>query len=287
MGDLVVCRTVGEVQSLISELKEEGREISLVPTMGALHHGHIALIEQAGELAEYVVVSIFVNPKQFNNPEDLKKYPRPLEADLEKLSELENVIAFVPEVDDIYPADFVERNLDLGSLVAGQEATFRPGHFEGVVNVVSRLFDIVQPDYAIFGEKDYQQLAIIEFMTKELNYDIKIIGAETIREESGLASSSRNYRLNENELEEAVVIFEALNVLKQEAYKSTLEEAISKATKIFDQSSLELEYLDIVDPSTFEVLSDWAPGCRACVAAYCAGVRLIDNMELVPKAVYC
>lgn len=287
MGDLVVCRTVDEVQSLISDLKGEGSEIAMVPTMGALHHGHIALIEQAGELGDYVVVSIFVNPKQFNNAEDLEKYPRTLDQDLEKLAELENVIAFVPEVEDVYPPDFSERNIDLGTLVTGQEAAFRPGHFEGVVNVVSRLFDIVQPDYAIFGEKDFQQLAVIKEMAKQLNYGIQIIGAETIREDSGLASSSRNYRLNESELDEATIIYEALSKLRLAAYKLSIEEAIQEAKRLFTESNLELEYLDIVDPDTFQVLSDWAPGCRACVAAYCGGVRLIDNMELVPKAVFC
>lgn len=287
MGDLVVCRTVDEVRSLVSELKEAGNEISFVPTMGALHHGHIALVEQAGELADYVVVSIFVNPKQFNNPEDLLKYPRPLEADLEKLSFVENVIAFVPEVEDVYPEDFVDRKLDLGTFVKGQEATFRPGHFEGVVNVVSRLFDIVQPDYAIFGEKDYQQLAIIKFMTRSLGYDIQIIGAETIREESGLASSSRNMRLSDIELEKSTILFKALSYLKQEAFKSDFSAALDAAKEMIRQSSLELEYLDVIDPDSFEMVEDWLPGCRACVAANCGNVRLIDNMEVVPKVVFC
>jgi pantoate--beta-alanine ligase len=230
MGDLVVCRTVDEVRSLISNLKAEGNTISFVPTMGALHHGHIALVEQAAELGGYVVVSIFVNPKQFNNSTDLEKYPRPLEQDLERLSILENVIAFVPEVKDIYPDNFDDRDLDLGTLVKGQEAIFRPGHFEGVVNVVSRLFDIVQPDYALFGEKDYQQLAIIKFMTKSLNYNVEIIGVETIREDSGLASSSRNMRLSDVELEEATILFKALSYLKKEAFKSELDVALIAAS---------------------------------------------------------
>ena len=282
-----MCRTVDEVRSLIAELKAEGSAISFVPTMGALHHGHIALLEQAGELADYTVVSIFVNPKQFNNPEDLLKYPRPLEADLEKLSVLENVIAFIPEVEDMYPKDFKDRQLDLGTLVKGQEATFRPGHFEGVVNVVSRLFDIVQPDYAIFGEKDYQQLAIIKFMTKALNYDVQIIGAETIREESGLASSSRNMRLSEDELDKSTILFKALSFLKQEAFKSDFDTALSIAKNMIEESSLELEYLDVIEPDTFELVEDWTPGCRACVAANCGNVRLIDNMEVVPKVVFC
>lgn len=282
-----MCKTVDEVRSLIAELKAEGNAISFVPTMGALHHGHIALVEQAGDLADFTVVSIFVNPKQFNNPEDLLKYPRPLEADLEKLSVLENIIAFIPEVEDVYPEDFVERDLDLGSLVRGQEATFRPGHFEGVVNVVSRLFDIVEPDYAIFGEKDYQQLAIIKFMTKALKYDVQIIGAETVREESGLASSSRNMRLNESELEKSTVIFKALSFIKQAAFKSDFRTALAHAKKMIEDSSLELEYLDVIDPDTFETVEDWRPGCRACVAANCGNVRLIDNMEVVPKVVFC
>lgn len=287
MGDIVVCRTVDEVQSLISELKESGEEISFVPTMGALHHGHISLIEQAGELADHVVVSIFVNPKQFNNAEDLKKYPRTLEADLEKLKPLENVIVFVPEVEDIFPTNFHDRVIDLGTLVSGQEALFRPGHFEGVVSVVSRLFDIVKPDYAVFGEKDFQQLSIIKHMVKELDYPVHIIAAETIREESGLASSSRNARLSEAQLDDAVIIYEVLTTLKQSAYKTSVADALKMASELINNSHLKLEYLDIIDPETFNVLKDWAPGCRACIAAYCGEVRLIDNMELVPKAVFC
>lgn len=287
MGDIVVCRTVDEVQSLISELKESGEEISFVPTMGALHHGHISLIEQAGELADHVVVSIFVNPKQFNNAEDLKKYPRTLEADLVKLEPLENVIVFVPEVEDIFPTNFHDRVIDLGTLVSGQEALFRPGHFEGVVSVVSRLFDIVKPDYAVFGEKDFQQLSIIKYMVKELDYPVHIIAAETIREESGLASSSRNARLSEAQLNDAVIIYEVLTTLKQSAYKTSVADALKMASELINNSHLKLEYLDIIDPETFNVLKDWAPGCRACIAAYCGEVRLIDNMELVPKAVFC
>ncbi len=287
MGDLVVCKTVEEIRSLVSELKAEGNVISFVPTMGALHHGHIALVEQAGELADYVVVSIFVNPKQFNNQEDLLKYPRPIDADLEQLSHMENVISFVPEVAEIYPDDFVNRELNLGTLVQGQEAAFRPGHFEGVVNVVSRLFDIVEPDYAIFGEKDYQQLAIIKFMTRSLGYNIQIIGAETIREESGLASSSRNMRLSEEELEQASILFKALSYLKQEAFKLDFNKALGTAKEMIEQSSLVLEYLEVIDPDTFEVVEDWSAGCRACVAANCGSVRLIDNMEVVPKVVFC
>lgn len=287
MGDLVVCRTVDELKNHIAKLKEEGSEISLVPTMGALHHGHVSLFEQAKELADNVVVSIFVNPKQFNNIEDLEKYPRTEEQDLQILSELENITVFLPTEKEIYPDDFKEVDLDLGTLVSGQEATFRPGHFQGVVNVVSRLFDIVEPDYAVFGEKDFQQLAIIQFMTKQLGYNIQIVPAETIREESGLASSSRNRRLSTKDQEDSLVIYNTLSFLKQNAFKKPLSEALSEAKKMIDDSTLELEYLDVVHPVSLEIIEDWIPGCRACIAAYCSGVRLIDNMELVPKEVYC
>ena len=163
----------------------------------------------------------------------------------------------------------------------------RPGHFEGVVNVVSRLFDIIEPDYAVFGEKDYQQLAIIKYMTKALGYDITIIGADTIREETGLASSSRNIRLNEEDREKSTILFKALSYLKQEAFKTEFDLSLIRARDMIKQSDLKLEYLDIIDPDTFELVYDWIPGSRACVAANCGDVRLIDNLEVVPKSAFC
>lgn len=287
MGDLVVCEKVNELRALLSQLKADGNIISFVPTMGALHHGHISLVEQAEEIGDFVVVSIFVNPKQFNNQNDLLNYPRPIDEDLGKLSVYKNVIAFVPSEEEIYPAHFEGHILDLGTLVRGQEAISRPGHFEGVVNVVSRLFDIIEPDYAVFGEKDYQQLAIIKYMTKALGYDITIIGADTIREETGLASSSRNIRLNEEDREKSTILFKALSYLKQEAFKTEFDLSLIRARDMIKQSDLKLEYLDIIDPDTFELVYDWIPGSRACVAANCGDVRLIDNLEVVPKSTFC
>lgn len=287
MGDLQVFETVESIQDFINDLKEEGHSIAFVPTMGALHHGHLSLVEEGFELAEYVVVSIFVNPMQFDNKEDLEKYPRTLEEDLEKLSVFENIAVFSPGIKDIYPDNYEEIHIDLGQLDRVLEAKFRPGHFNGVVNVVNRLFDIIQPDYAVFGEKDFQQLAVIQRMVKLLKKDVIIVPCPIMREETGLASSSRNERLSDNDKDEALIIYKTLNHLKELARTKPLAIAIEDAKSFFNKGSLELEYLEVVDPETFEILDDWIPGANACIAAYCNGVRLIDNMQMMSKAVFC
>ncbi|HIP33094.1 MAG TPA: pantoate--beta-alanine ligase, partial [Crocinitomicaceae bacterium] len=232
------------VDSLRNEIlsRGKGKKVGFVPTMGALHHGHMSLVRKAYEYAEIVVVSIFVNPMQFNNSKDLEKYPRTLKADIDLLSNEGDVIVFAPSVEEMYPPNYKEIELDLGDLATVMEGKFRNGHFNGVVNVVNRLFEIVQPNFSFFGLKDFQQLSIIQFMTKELQLPIEIVGCEIVREESGLASSSRNARLSEKEKADAVILSTSLRVAKELSTVFPPIKVKEIINEIIARSSLELEY---------------------------------------------
>lgn len=279
MNKIEIFDTIDSLSKRMLEFPESGN-VGFVPTMGALHDGHLSLVEKALEYAEIVVVSIFVNPTQFTNPDDLEKYPRTLEKDLELLATLKNVIVFTPTVDEIYPMDYREPDLDLGELDKVMEGKFRPGHFKGVVNVVKRLFDIVKPDFAFFGLKDFQQLAVIQLMVRKLGLDVKIIPCEIYREDSGLASSSRNVRLSEGQKQDALILYKALITAKQASEIQSPEATKALAMEVFESGNCRLEYFEIVDPETLMELKEWIPGARACIAAYCGDVRLIDNMEI-------
>ena len=283
MEDLNVFTTV---ESLRKRLKESGdnSSVALVPTMGALHHGHLELVKKAMSMANEVVVSIFVNPSQFNKKEDLDNYPRTLENDVRLLQTVGNIIVFAPTVSEVYPQSYSDVTLELGDLELVMEGEFRPGHFNGVVNVCKRLIEIVQPTYSLFGLKDFQQLAVINFMVKSFNLDTEIIPCEIVREVSGLASSSRNKRLSEQELEDAVIINQMMILLQSLAKRFSPEEAKKIAIDFFNKGKLKLEYLNIVDPETLLEINEWVPGTRSCLAAYCGEVRLIDNMEIVPNS---
>ena len=191
--------------------KNKGKSIGFVPTMGALHEGHMALIKNAQSLCDIVICSIFVNPKQFNKESDLVNYPNTLERDTLNLKEVNCDIVFIPSVEEIYPKNRIDKQFDFGALATEMEGEHRPGHFNGVALVIDRFFEIINPTYAFFGEKDFQQLAIIKALVEKLNSSIKIIGCPTVRETSGLAMSSRNERLIEDEKEEASAIFKALS----------------------------------------------------------------------------
>ncbi len=272
--------------SLSKELKKYNadQKIAFVPTMGALHSGHISLVEKAFEQTNIVVVSIFVNPTQFDNKEDLEKYPRSLDRDIQLLNKLplkgKKLIVFTPNVRDIYPENFKEIHLNLGTLGSVMEGKYRQGHFNGVVNVVKRLFDIVQPDFACFGEKDFQQLAIIQYMVQQLSLPVTIIPCPIIREPSGLAKSSRNERLSESEKEEANILYQSLKIAKNLSSSLSVDSVKKIVGTIIDCSNLDLEYFEIVDPKTLQSIKQWQPGARGCIAAYCGKIRLIDNMEL-------
>lgn len=218
MGDSQVFTSVKSLQKRLHKDRENS-SIGFFPTMGALHHGHIALVKQALEENDIVVVSIFVNPTQFNNPDDLKKYPRMLDKDIELLNEAGDIVVFAPEVETVYPKNYENLNIELGKLGETMEGEFRPGHFDGVMNVVKRLFDIVQPNRAYFGLKDFQQVAVIQHMVKVTKTPVEIVVCDIVREESGLASSSRNVRLTEQQKEDALIISQTLNFLKSIAGK--------------------------------------------------------------------
>lgn len=274
--------TVEEVEKYLLPLRNENRKIGFVPTMGALHDGHMSLVKAAKQQCDVVIVSVFVNPTQFNNPQDLKTYPRQEGKDIELLEENECDFIFLPTVDVIYPPNYQKIEVDLGFIGTTMEGAKRPGHFDGVVNVVSRLFKIIQPDIAYFGRKDFQQVAVIREMNKQLNFPIVIQTVDTKREETGLAMSSRNLRLNEQERQRAVIISETLLKGKELAKEFSPSETLEKMKAYFSKGSLELEYLTIVHPdSLVELDQEWVPGATACIVAFCGDVRLLDNLELI------
>lgn len=251
--------------------------------MGALHAGHGSLVTRAKSENDLVVVSIFVNPTQFNSSEDLTKYPRSIEKDALFLESLGCDIAFVPEVDDIYTHEYELPEISLGFLDETMEGFHRPGHFRGVVQVVYRLFQIVMPTRAYFGLKDFQQVAVIRFMADKFGLPVEIIACPTLRETDGLAMSSRNMRLNGVQREESIHISNTLLLAVELSKTMSPAETKAKAIAFFEEGNLALEYLEIVDPVTLESLeNEWVPNSIACIVAYLGDVRLIDNMEMNP-----
>lgn len=254
--------------------------------MGALHAGHLSLIAKAKATCDVVLTSIFVNPTQFNSLEDLEKYPRSLEQDIRMLIMSNCDAVFVPEVLMMYP-HFPEKTglieIDFEGLDSVMEGAFRPGHFSGVANVVYRLFEIAKPDVAFFGEKDFQQLAVIKKLVDQYKLPIQIVGCETLRETSGLAMSSRNQRLSRNGKSDSALIYQTLIHAKNLSLKHSPKQVQEICSEAFENSSLELEYLEIVHPVTLRQLeNEWVNGARCFIAVYCEDVRLIDNMELIP-----
>lgn len=265
---------------VLSKAKSNGRSIGFVPTMGALHEGHLALVKRAIAESDVVVVSIFVNPTQFNNPADLEKYPRMLEQDVALLATIGDVLVFAPDFKDVYPENDDFEPIELEGMDLNLEGKFRPGHFQGVVHVVRNLFRIVGPDKAFFGLKDFQQLAIIKLMVRKLKMPVEIVECETTRADNGLALSSRNLRLNEDQQKEALIIFNTLERIKEIKKTASPLETKEKAIEFFNQGNLELEYLEIVDSKTLKPLMDsWSSQATCCIAAFCGEVRLIDNMQ--------
>lgn len=263
---------------------KSGNSIGFVPTMGALHEGHMALVRRARQVSDVVVVSVFVNPTQFNNPDDLKLYPRTPEKDAALLKKNGCDIAFFPSVTEVYPADYQTPEVPLGNLDAVMEGEFRPGHFRGVVQVVNRFFEVIRPQKAFFGLKDFQQVAVIRHMVRFLELPVEIVPCPTLRETTGLAMSSRNVRLSGNGKADALTIYRSLMAAKEKSADHSPAEIMLAMKEAYKSSPLELEYFTIVHPDTLEPLADeWVPGATACVAAYCEGVRLIDNMTLTEQ----
>ncbi|MFV0331310.1 MAG: pantoate--beta-alanine ligase [Dysgonomonas sp.] len=275
-----VLRTVKEVQDKVISLRSQGKTIGFVPTMGALHEGHLSLVKQCIADNDICIVSIFVNPTQFNNKEDLIKYPRNLEKDSQYLAEAGVNFIFAPSEKEIYPEPDT-RQFDFGQIDKVMEGVHRPGHFNGVAQVVSRLFDIVKPDKAYFGEKDFQQLAIIREMVKQLNLPVQIVAMPIVREASGLALSSRNERLTPKQKEVAVNISKTLSESKKWMDNLSVKQVINKVTDTLNSfDELDVEYYEIADGYTLQSVKDWkeADYIVGCVAVFCGDVRLIDNI---------
>ena len=275
-------RSKFELLTDIQLLKFLGKTIGFVPTMGALHAGHIALVKRAVAENDICIVSIFVNPTQFNNITDLEKYPRNLERDAKLLENAGCELIFAPESDMIYNSDEISNRFefDFGGLDTVMEGKFRPGHFNGVVQIVSKFFQLIQPNKAYFGEKDFQQLAIIHHMVNILNFDVEIVDCPIIRESSGLAMSSRNERLTAEQRKKAVeiskVLFESRNFAAQLSPKKLTRWVIDKINTV---PELEVEYYEIVNSITLQPLVSWSEPAVGCIAVYCGKVRLIDNIR--------
>lgn len=278
-----VIHTVKHLKEAIALIKKQGKTVGFVPTMGALHEGHISLAERAKKENDVMVVSIFVNPMQFNNADDLKKYPITTESDLEMLKAAGCHLVFLPSADEIYVADERPLEFDLGDLDKIMEGKFRPGHFKGVITVVNKFFNWVKPQRAYFGEKDFQQLAIIKKMSHALHPDIQIIGCATLRESNGLAMSSRNMRLTEKERHDAGIIYNSLTELKVLMKHGDVASSVNKVIKKIETiKPFKVEYLDVVNAETLVSLSQWSNTfeMRACIAVWCNEVRLIDNIAV-------
>lgn len=266
----------------VERQREMGKKIGFAPTMGALHQGHLSLYKAAKKENDEVISSIFVNPTQFNNPDDFQKYPKTLEKDIELLEKAGVDAVYVPNVEEMYPDGLNSKKYDFDGLENEMEGKYRPGHFDGVGTIVEELFRQVQPHNAYFGEKDYQQLAIIKKMVKKTKLPVKIHGVPTLREEDGLAMSSRNVRLTEIQRKEATIIYETLTKVKEWFKVISLEEIKQKVTDIFRNSNFELEYFVIADEETLKEANaiDEDKEYRAFIVAYADTVRLIDNMHL-------
>lgn len=272
-----------KMQGLALDFKRRRETIGFVPTMGALHEGHLSLVGIASAEARIVVASIFINPKQFNDPKDLEKYPRMLERDAQMLESAGAHFLFAPDSSAMYGSAF-QTTVGISRIAAPLEGKHRPGHFDGVATVVSLLFNIVQPDCAIFGEKDFQQLRVIETLVDDLKFPIEIIRGPTVREPNGLAMSSRNARLSPDGRSKAAAISSALFRARDEfaAHGSSDLARIAKGASHFISSAgLELEYVDIVDEETLLPPSGREDRLRLLAAARLEGVRLIDNIALL------
>ena len=266
----------------VERQREMGKKIGFAPTMGALHEGHLSLYKAAKKENDEVISSIFVNPTQFNNPDDFQKYPKTLEKDIELLEKAGVDAVYVPNVEEMYPDGLNSKKYDFDGLENEMEGKYRPGHFDGVGTIVEELFRQVQPHNAYFGEKDYQQLAIIKKMVEKTKLPVKIHEVPTLREEDGLAMSSRNVRLTETQRKEATIIYETLTKVKEWFKVISLEEIKQKVTDIFRNSNFELEYFVIADEETLKEANaiDEDKEYRAFIVAYADTVRLIDNMHL-------
>ncbi|WP_308552290.1 pantoate--beta-alanine ligase [uncultured Mediterranea sp.] len=276
-----IVHAIKDLQEALADLRAQGKTVGLVPTMGALHAGHASLVKRSVAENDATVVSVFVNPTQFNDKNDLAKYPRTLEADCRLMEQCGATVVFAPSVEEIYPEPDT-RHFSFPPLDTVMEGAYRPGHFNGVCQIVSKLFDLVKPDRAYFGEKDFQQLAIIREMVRQLKFPLQIVGCPIVREADGLALSSRNTRLSAEQRQQALKISQTLFASVDYAATHTVaqtqqfvEDAIATAP------GLRLEYFELVDGNTLQKIADWGDTDYAvgCITVFCGEVRLIDNIK--------
>lgn len=276
-----VIHTIAALQMQLEPVNAANQKIALVPTMGALHPGHVSLIKAAQQIADFVVCSVFVNPTQFTDPKDLEKYPRPVEHDIRMLEEAGCDLVFMPSVTEMYPQQ-EQWHIDLGSAEFLLEGAYRKGHYQGVTQIVKKLFDAVQPHKALFGQKDFQQVLMIQNMVQYFKLPIEIVTCPIIREQDGLAMSSRNIHLSAADREHALVLSKALDFVKTNFEQQSVQALEAQASAMIRETpGVELDYFTIVDGTTLEPQEDkQAKNLVALVAAKVGHTRLIDNMLL-------
>jgi len=272
------------INKALTSFNKEKTTMGFVPTMGALHEGHLSLINRACTENDFVIISIFINPTQFNNPHDFDAYPRTVDQDLALLEKFDDrVLTYIPQVEDIYPNGIESQHFDYGGIENQMEGRFRPGHFDGVGTVLTSFFNLLQPDNAYFGEKDFQQLQIVKKLVEIQNFDINIIGCPILREATGLAMSSRNKRLTDNQRQESKLIFKVLKDVKKHFGTKNVNELEQEVQNAFKNNpELKLEYFEIADESTLKPLQKIKNNkkYRAFIAVFAGEVRLIDNIAL-------
>ena len=277
-----IFKQIAPLKAFLTQLRFQGKSLGLVPTMGALHAGHISLLKACQAQNQVTISSIFVNPIQFNNKNDLLKYPRTLEKDIEMLTQAGCDVLFCPETDEMYPHDSI-LTMDFGDLDKTMEGSFRPGHFSGVALVVSKLFNIVEPDHAYFGQKDWQQFAIIQKLVCELNFKVELHSIPTLREADGLALSSRNLRLDPEQRKQAKIFYTVLLGAKADLKAGQdLADVKKSVSSEVESAGVRLEYFELVDSKNLNSL-EYVEHSRQpimCIAGYVGDVRLIDNMFL-------
>ena len=279
---MLIFKTTEGIQPFLSDLKSKGKKIGFVPTMGALHEGHLSLLKKTLAENDVCVTSIFVNPAQFNDPKDLERYPRTFESDLEKLTDCGCHVLFYPEVNEVYPAGLdLSVKVDFGNLLQTMEAVFRKGHFEGVAQVVKRLLDIVQPHSLYMGQKDYQQYLVVKKMMDSLAIRVNLVMCPTVREPDGLAMSSRNVLLNKKEREAASAVPKALFAAKEKIRLISFPDLQQQSLSILNSNPLlKTEYFEIADAETLMPLKQKSGKSKIviCTAVKAGAIRLIDNM---------
>jgi pantoate--beta-alanine ligase len=280
---MLIFHTVQQLQKYLGQQKQKGLTTGFVPTMGALHQGHISLIEQSKKAIDLTICSIFVNPTQFNDPKDFEKYPVTISTDIELLLKADVNVLFLPSVKEIYPTGTTDQpHYDLGFLETVLEGKYRPGHFQGVCQVMHRLLDIVKADHLFMGQKDYQQCMVINHLISTQQIPTKLHIAPTLREIDGLAMSSRNMRLTKEDRQTAVAISQTLNEMKKQLRLGSLQKIKDDATTFLTSKSFRVDYTEIAHAETLALINNWngTDPVVALIAAYIGEVRLIDNMLL-------